>query len=417
MPQLIVRQRTETDKITGIVKKYGWSYRFETAYVDGQRKRVEKGGFKTKKEAIAAGTLAIQEYENTGNVVKPTEMSVSDYFDLWMKEYVEINLKQTTMVNYRKKINNILKPALGQYKLRFLNAITIQNCINNCFEQGYSRNTLVGIKGILIGSLDYAADTLQLIKENPARRCRLPLTRATPKTTETRKHDRYVVPPEDMEKVFQRFPEGHPAHLPLMFGYRCGLRLGEAFAITFDNIDFEAGTLTIHKQVQMDEHTKLWQLHPPKYDSIRTIRLDDTFLEELKRAKKKRDALQAAYAELYTRHYIDESNHITTQKTDTEWHPVNIRDDGSYVQPRVMQHAFRVIHGLDSQTEIEMNFKFDFHSLRHTHATMLLAAGADPVDVKERLGHKNIETTLGIYTHNTDIQRERTVSLMNNLYK
>lgn len=55
----------------------------------------------------------------------------------------------------------------------------------------------------------------------------------------------------------------------------------------------------------------------------------------------------------------------------------------------------------------DMHYKeFDFHSLRHTHATMLVEHGASPMYVKRRLGHKNLEVTLRVYYHYTDKMEE-----------
>ena len=48
-----------------------------------------------------------------------------------------------------------------------------------------------------------------------------------------------------------------------------------------------------------------------------------------------------------------------------------------------------------------MHINFDFHLLRHTHATMLIESGAHVKAVQERLGHQKIETTLQTYVHNT----------------
>jgi integrase len=49
----------------------------------------------------------------------------------------------------------------------------------------------------------------------------------------------------------------------------------------------------------------------------------------------------------------------------------------------------------------ELGITFNFHSLRHTHATTLIKNGAKIKDVQERLGHANTETTLDTYTHST----------------
>ena len=43
--------------------------------------------------------------------------------------------------------------------------------------------------------------------------------------------------------------------------------------------------------------------------------------------------------------------------------------------------------------------EFDFHSLRHTHSTMLVEHGAPIKYIQERMGHKNIDVTLNVYQH------------------
>lgn len=54
-----------------------------------------------------------------------------------------------------------------------------------------------------------------------------------------------------------------------------------------------------------------------------------------------------------------------------------------------------------ARTELGFD-KFDYHSLRHTHATMLAEKGASPKYVQYRLGHKNIQVTMHIYQHLTN---------------
>ena len=58
-----------------------------------------------------------------------------------------------------------------------------------------------------------------------------------------------------------------------------------------------------------------------------------------------------------------------------------------------------------------LHLAFDYHSLRHTHATMLIEAGANVKNVQTRLGHTNIKTTLQTYVHDTEKMGEQSVDL------
>lgn len=70
----------------------------------------------------------------------------------------------------------------------------------------------------------------------------------------------------------------------------------------------------------------------------------------------------------------------------------------------------------DIYTNYDLGFKnYDFHSLRHTHATMLLEKGANIKDVQHRLGHKNVQVTLQIYTHTTEKMQNQTIEILNQI--
>ena len=79
-------------------KKRGksWEYSFECARVDGKRKSISKGGFRTKADALAAGTAAKAEYDNAGVVFRPSEISLADYLDFWLKTFVKTNCTDNT---------------------------------------------------------------------------------------------------------------------------------------------------------------------------------------------------------------------------------------------------------------------------------------------------------------------------------
>ena len=133
------------------VEKRGekWQYRFEIAKSDGKRKRISKSGFTTKGAAIEAGTKAKAEYDNAGSIILNTEISVHDYLQIWLEQYCKINLKSTTYEGYKKKIRLYIDPEIGKYKLSSISPNTLQNYINKIFNEGFSRNTLASIKGIL----------------------------------------------------------------------------------------------------------------------------------------------------------------------------------------------------------------------------------------------------------------------------
>lgn len=383
-----------------------WEYRFEGAKIDGKRKQISKGGFRTKKDALEAGMKALAEYNSSGLYFKPSELSFHDYLDYWLKEYCLINLKHTTYGNYNKKIRLYIRPKLGKYKLKSLSSAILQSFINDLFNEGYSRNTLAVIKGILSGCLSYAVEPLGFIHSSPMISVKLPSARAVPNKPVNRK-EKQVVTKEMMNKILERFPQGHSCYLPLNLAYHCGMRLGEVFAITWSDIDFTNKTLTINKQVQNKDG--YWYFSEPKYNSVRTIKLDKKLLEMLWIEYHHQQEVKNQYKEYFIHLFEDSNRRINQEKNGNEINLVNIREDGSYVQPRVMMHCSRVIH-------YELGYmEFDFHSLRHTHATMLLENGANPKDVQHRLGHKNINITLQIYAHVTEKIQNNTINILDSI--
>ena len=75
-----------------------------------------------------------------------------------------------------------------------------------------------------------------------------------------------------------------------------------------------------------------------------------------------------------------------------------------------MQHTSMIIH-------TKLGFEdFDFHSLRHTHATNLAENGANPKYVQARLGHKNIQVTMQIYQHTSDTIIEQGDCILKSMY-
>ncbi|MCL2676123.1 MAG: site-specific integrase [Firmicutes bacterium] len=391
-----------------------WSYRFDLAKIDGKRKHEEKGGFKTKKEATGAGTEALQRYNSTGLTFSPSEISVTDFYcDLFLNGYCKINCNKNTIIGYRKRIKNYILPALGKYKLRAITPAVLQDVINDLFNRGFSKNTLSSVKGLFTSAFDYAVHPLRLIQYSPATAIRLPSARAIPNTP-TRKKDRMPAEDKQFETIIKRFPEGHPAHIPLMLAHRIGLRKGEAFAFQIDrDLDFDNNIIHITEQVQwmLDEDAgkSFWTFSPPKYGSVRQAYMDSELAALLKRTIEKQKQNRLEYGELYTRLFMNEKKQLVNEEIGKEVFLLSVREDGTFVSTTTITHALRIIHYQLKMPEI------DFHTLRHTHATTLDTNGASMLDISERLGHCHVKTTKG-YLHNNPALRERTKNILENIY-
>ena len=391
-----------------------WQYRFEGPKIDGKRKQIVKGGFNTREEAFAAKLKAMAEFEATGEVFKPSEISVSDFMDKWYNDECVKNKKNTTLNNYEKIIRLDIKPEIGKYKLRTISHSTLQKLIDKLASEGRSRNTISVISGVLTSSFNYAVEPLHYIQKNPMEHVKLPSKRAEGNIALNTK-SRVYIDEKRMNEILTRFPKGSSAYIPLLLGYRCGLRLGEAYALTWDDIDFENKTLSVNKQVQWQSNgnkSGYWYFSAPKYDSNRIIQIDDAFLKILKNEKDTQERKAKAYLDTeYTFYYEEKGTRIIC--TNDKGKKINFvckREDGTYIQPRTMQHTSSVIHN-------QLGFpEFDFHSLSHTHCTMLLDNGADPKYVQTRLGHKSVQITLDIYQHLTQKTKKTCDSILNNIY-
>lgn len=413
----------------GGVRKRGstWSYYFDLGKVDGKRKRKEKGGFRTKKEAEAALAAAMNEYNHAGMIFEPSGITVSDYLDQWYELFCKLNLKYNTQIGYLRIIEGHLKPKFGLYKLNAVTPAVLQEYANSLKLNGYSKSYLIGILSVFSAAFNYAVEPMHYITSNPMQYVKFPKVEKAPK-------ERIILTLDEWKRIIDRFPSDSRYHIPLMIGFYTGLRISEAFALTWHDIDFDNRSISVNKQVVKRnfgadvrkvvekkgkrEMRSSWYFTTTKTgSSIRNVKFGESLYQALKQEYAKQLKAELNYGEYYTiyvlKKEVDEKGNgiqriVPVQKCLESALPrvrlVCIAENGEYTSTDSFKYCSRIIHK-------ELLLAFDYHSLRHTHATILIESGANVKDVQTRLGHSNIQTTLQTYVHDTEKMAECSVEI------
>jgi integrase len=395
----------------GSIRKRGakWYYSFETASIDGKRKRIERVGGTTKKEAEAALRSALQEYNNSGLAFEPTQISYSDYLDFWMNNYTKLECRENTQRIYSDIIRIHLKPYLGMYKLKAITPMVLQQHLNKLHAQGLSKNYLSNIYGVLSGSFHYAIEPAHMIKDNPMTYVKMP--KCNHKKVDT---DHRIISNVEFNSIIDRFPFGTQYYILLMICYYTGTRIAECTGLTWDRIDLENGTVTIDR-ILVKHQDKKWYLGNPKTStSTRVIPIGATLIKALREHRKWQLENRMKYGTYYKQYYLSKDSNvygldsrIEYKTTDERIDFICCQENGTLVNPDLSRYCSRVIN-------YELGIQFNFHCLRHSHATLLIEAGANMKDVQMRLGHAQLSTTMDTYVKSTEKMEKETVNLFEN---
>ena len=419
----------------GDKKKPSWQYRFELARVDGKRKYASKSGFRTKEEAEKAGNLALAEYLRAGKHFQPSEMSVSDYLDYWINNYCIVNLADNTVTAYKNIVKNHLKPRIGHFMLKSIDVMTLQNMINDIYlQKGFTKKFLQNILKVCKGAFGYAAYTAKLIPYNIAEPVKLPKFEPQDKKPS-------ILSKEQMEAVLDRFSNSPYQFYPLLIGYYTGMRIGEVFGLTWNDIDLENGIIYVRQQCKVKDKDAMTGRKPQKgkalnrwylgalknNSSYRSIKIGPELVNALTAYKELQENFESEYGEFYVKHYLKEEKlangrteyRIISQSDEAGLCPyprvklVCVKESGEFRGTAPIKYVGKVVR-------TEMGFEdFHFHMLRHTHATVLVS-NTDELqikDISERLGHSSIKTTMDTYVTNTDEMRVKSMEVFEKVGK
>ena len=336
--------------------------------ITGKQIQKYRSGFKTKKEAK-------EEYSKLflTSVDELTDQKSKVTFQQFIEEtylpWYKTQVKESTYINRcstikKKHFKYFYKMATDE-----IEPINVQNWQLKMAKE-FSPNYIRIVQGMLSIAFDRAI-VLGLAKKNPSRMI------GNIKSKKT-KVDFWTL--EEFQKVISLLYKGdyyeHYLFMSFWLLFMTGMRIGEAAALQWSDIDFETGMLSITKTLYYKTMTDYKFVEPKTQASIRTLYIDADTINELKAWKEVQQKI------LPKCKLILSYNGTPTSKTTL---------------PRALEKLAKLagVH------------RIKIHALRHSHASLLISMGENPLLIKERLGHEKIQTTLGTYGHlypNTNLE-------------
>lgn len=383
----------------GSVRKRGekWYYRFSIAPKDGKYRQIERYGGETRKEALNALRTALNLYHNTGTIPNEGKLSANDFFEYWYKNYVLQQLSKNTQINYRGILDKYVLPKLGIYNLDEIRPATLQDFINKVSQSTdykpdhtrLSKHTVEIILMVVKEALKYAVYPLQILSSSPALYIKMPKMDEPAKSRD----DLKIITVKQFSQIIDFFGKDSAEIIPFFIAFYTGMRRGEVTGLEWNNVDLVNGEINVIQQMkQFSAHDiRVGKLKTPA--SRRTVLIGDELVSILKKQRLRQSENRLRYGKRYY-----ESDFVCT------------KENGKPITPNSIKYLSDTVHR-------RLGFPFNFHSLRHTHATLLLEAGATPKEVQVRLGHSKIETTMNTYVHLTDRKKRETAQLFEDIAK
>lgn len=341
-------------------KQNTWYCLFYYRDWQGNKKKKQKRGFRTKKEAL--------EWENNYKLTANANM------DMTMGAFVEIyfrdkkgELKERSVKNKRYMIEAHILP---YFKDRPMNSITPSDIIqwqNEMRTKGFAQTYLRMIQNQITALFNHASNIYDL-GNNPCKKVKK-MGKADADKLDFWTKDEY-------DKFISGMEEGDRYYTIFEVLFWTGCREGEMLALTKSDIDFARNQISISKTYYRAEGRDI--ITTPKTEqSARVIDIPQFLTQELK-------------------DYVDKLYGIS---------------DNERIFPIVPE---AVQHKLKRECEKSGVKKIRVHDLRHSHVAYLIHQGVEPLIIKERLGHRDIKMTLNTYGHLYPNQQRKVADMLNN---
>jgi integrase len=336
-----------------------WEYRINRI-VGGKRKPLQKGGFATKKEAMAAAT-EVESKLNKGITPHLKLEPIVDYFENWLDVF-KPNISKNTRIRYLHTLKNLKEHFSGVY-LQDITKRMYQNFLNK-FGEKMARETVRKFHTHIRACVKDAIDEGIIFVD---------FTRGVTITGEIatkRKEDKYLSY-EDSQLLIEALKKDMSSmiHYLILLALASGARFAELVGLTRKDFDFKNNQLKLNKTwgYRKSMHEGFGAMKTSQ--SIRTIRMDQETMKIFK--------------DLFKR--IPENiTGLVFYKPDAKYKVYNNLQVNLVIE--------NILNNLNVAP-------ISIHGLRHTHASILLYKDVSIYYISERLGHKDVETTMKYYAH------------------
>lgn len=360
-------------------KSFSWAYRAYVGKDDtGRWKERFLSGFETKRDADRALTELMTSI-NTGRFIAPSTTTLSDYLLLvWLPATKPPRVAHQTWADRKRNLEQHVVPHIGQVRLQALSTAHLNRLYDTLLstgrmddDGGLSPTSVRRIHAMLRKALGDAQRWGE-IEHNPVPAADPPTLRIA---QAARRRAMTTWTPAELS-TFLTMTAGHRLHPAWFFAATTGVRRSELLGLRWSDLDIAAGTAGILQTVVDSPDGYVPVVGQKSATSARTLHLDQRTIGMLHRHRATVDGLRAHAEELWQEHDL-----------------VFPREDGRWHNPSSVSQSFDRAVARAGVPRIRL------HDVRHTHATLLLAAGANAKVVSERLGHSSVAFTLDTYAH------------------
>lgn len=363
-----------------------WVASIQNGFKDNGKPNIKTKYAKTQAEAKRKLKELIKEIYTPTEEIITNNSPVREYCNNWLQNVQSNILKPSSYDRKEMTLENQVYPLIGDIYISQITFDDIQSMINELKKQNLSYSTIKKAYEAINGCFKYA-----LIKGDINKNPCIGVT--LPKNLKHRDGDIKFYTEQQIELLLKqstiKYNNGKNKYrlgYGIQFLLYTGLRIGEALALTWDDIDLQSKTIRVSKNLkqvknrdnnEQGKYKIIIQDSTKTSSSSRIVPLNNKAIEALKHIQK-----------------------ITGKCTF-----VFSTETGNNISGRTYDSMFRKIQENCGFTEI-----YGVHALRHTFASLLFKKGVDVKTVSEILGHKDVSVTYNTYIH---LIQEQKVSAMN----